>query len=216
MNKLEQSEIEFQNAMKDWTDESKDQQSRDKAWDKMSLLVMDCCSNIAKKVCGKFRDEVEDIAMSGYYYCMDCIERLNLRPRSLKAFCYLRTSRFFTEPRKHFNDTIIPDSYTEDPETHSTALSEVVYMEEERDCKLLKFINQLYKEETRNGDSIKNIYTNAPESQYNDGQKAIYNALLDISSYGGIDYATLVEEYAQSVSHEGILKTIHNLGLKYE
>lgn len=98
---------------------------KDDHWNNMCILIFNCCSNIAKRICGRFRDEVEDIANSGTYYCIDCIDRLGHRPKALSAYCYLRTSRFLTDPKKINNDQVIPDSYTYDADRDDTILDRI-------------------------------------------------------------------------------------------
>lgn len=107
---LDKAEEDFQTAYEEWYDTG----SKD-AWDKMFLLVLDCCTNIIKSklkgvTCEDFDGKCLDSAMK----CMENILKGD-HPQKLSSYCYTRTLQPLYNKKTKFNDRAISlEGYYED------------------------------------------------------------------------------------------------------
>lgn len=110
---------EFMNCLERWKD---DHNQRD--WERMFVMVSDCCRNIAlKKSKGIVNLWLDDRAMDGAVYSMQLINR-GLYPKNLTAFCYLNTVKYLYKSSSKIMDrevqlsALIEETLEEDESEH--------------------------------------------------------------------------------------------------
>lgn len=102
-----------------------DAKTQNMAWDKMFMLVINCCHNLAaKKLTGVTLDpdEFENRYMDAAMYVMEDIKK-GRRPQKLSSYCYLRVYKYLYDAKNQAYDRTLKVDFS-DKTTEATLLKD--------------------------------------------------------------------------------------------